>query len=93
MLLFTCCNNNNYIGVPMIYDYLENLSSYEQIIPWLDVISDFLEDEDLAALPDGKTIISGDDLFVSIQSYETKDAESAEYEAHEKYADLQMILS
>ena len=70
----------------MIYDTVENMKKYAR----LDAARRFLEENDCAALPCGRYEIGGD-CFVNVSEYETGDGEL--YEMHEKYADLQMLLS
>lgn len=42
--------------------------------------------------PDGKTPIQGEDIFMTISTYNTKPAESVNVESHRKYIDIQMVL-
>ena len=51
----------------------------------------FLETEDLSALPVGKHEIDGENVFVLIQEYTQQEKEPA-YEAHDRYADIQVVL-
>ena len=48
---------------------------------------------DLAALPDGKTVIDGERVFVNVMEADLREAEGAEYEYHKRYADLQIDIS
>lgn len=52
---------------------------------------DFLLNTDLAALPLGRHDIDGDNVFVNMQEYTQQDKEPA-YEAHAKYADIQLVV-
>lgn len=49
--------------------------------------------ENGASLADGKVYLDGDRLYVSIQSYKTKNWEDCKYEAHRRYIDIQYIIS
>ena len=60
----------------MLYDTLENLNQYTGLFPNLDKAIDFIEDNDVSALPLGRTEIDGDDVYVT----------------HSRYMDLQMDL-
>ena len=51
----------------------------------------FLETADLAALAPGKHEIDGENVFVNIQEYTQQEKEPA-YEAHDRYADIQLVL-
>ena len=51
----------------------------------------FLETADFAALELGRHEIDGDSVFVNIQAYVQQEKEPA-YEAHDRYADIQLVL-
>lgn len=44
-------------------------------------------------IPEGKTYLDGNKLFINVQSYETKAWEECKYEAHKRYIDIQYVLS
>ena len=76
----------------MIIDRIENISTYREL-PVLRSVTDYILTHDLSALPEGRTDIDGDRLYVMIQKYETKDAAEGRLEVHDKYIDLQLVLS
>ena len=76
----------------MIYDTLENLGAYRGISTPLDHAIDYLANADITALEVGTYPVEGDEVIVHIQSYDTKDASSASYEAHRDYIDIQITL-
>ena len=47
---------------------------------------------DLLALPKGKTIVDGDNVFINRDTYVAKPLEECFYENHENYMDLQIVL-
>lgn len=53
----------------------------------------FLEGRDLASLAPGRHDIDGDALFALVQDLTTEDERQLRFEAHERYADLQFIVS
>ncbi len=53
----------------------------------------FLKEQDLAALEPGRYELEGTDLFVNVDAYSTKNEEDALFEAHQKYADIQYLVS
>ncbi len=53
----------------------------------------FLKENDLAELAPGRYDIDGDNLYVSVSEYLTKNEEDASYEAHRKYIDIQYVVS
>ena len=77
----------------MILDVKKNASLYKGIHSHLDKAIDYMLSADLNALLVGKHQIEGEDVFVLIQEYETKAIDAALFEAHQKYVDIQLILS
>ena len=77
----------------MVTDTLQNLEQYRGLHKNLDTAIDFLKKCDLAALPDGKTVIAGEQVFVDAMEADLREAEGAEYEYHKRYADLQINIS
>ncbi|MEG1806011.1 MAG: YhcH/YjgK/YiaL family protein [Clostridia bacterium] len=77
----------------MIYDKLNNLNKYFNNNKVMSKLSRFLEDNDVYSFPDGKYKIDGDNLFVVLMSYNAKDKNECKLESHEKYIDIQAILS
>lgn len=59
---------------------------------WMDAFA-FLRDTDLNAITTGIYRIDGERLFANVQEYNTIDAQSASYEAHRIYADIQYVIS
>ncbi len=53
---------------------------------------EFIKTHDLLNLPEGKTIIDGDNLWVNRSSYVGKNIEDCKLESHEKYLDLQLVI-
>ena len=76
----------------MIVDSIRNLEQYRGLHNNLDTVIDFLQNCDLKALADGKTIIDGERVYVNVMEADLRDAEGAEYEYHKRYADLQIDI-
>ena len=56
-------------------------------------VREFLQNNDLKSLPEGKIKLDGDKLFVSVQSGVTKlVSDGYRFEAHRKYMDIQYIV-
>lgn len=51
----------------------------------------FVATHDMATLPDGRYDLPGGN-YVNVMSYETKTRDVAVYEAHDAFADIQMVL-
>ena len=75
----------------MIKDQLKNAKNYYNLSENLRKGFDWLEKNDLENLPDGKYEIDGNNIYASIQTYETK--EDANYEAHREYIDIQYMIN
>ena len=71
----------------MVTDSLQNLEQYRGLHKNMDTVIDFLKKCDLTALPDGKTVIDGERVFVNVMEADLREAEGAEYEYHKRYAD------
>ena len=75
----------------MIKDTLKNAKIYSLISENLKKGFVWLQENELNKLPDGKYLIDGDNVYASIQTYDTK--EDAKYESHRKYIDIQYMIS
>lgn len=75
----------------MIIDRISNIGSYTGV-PALKDVADFIRENNLSDLPDGKTVIDEDRFFVMIQHPDLKAKEDALPEAHDRYADVQVVL-
>ena len=54
---------------------------------------EFLERIDPAALPLGRHAILGDDVYASVSKAPSRAPESAQFESHREYIDIQVLLS
>ncbi len=52
----------------------------------------FFKDNDVSKLNVGRYDLDGDNLFVNIDEYETRDEQDCKYESHRKYADIQYLV-
>ena len=75
----------------MIYDSLKHLEAYKGIHPGIYRGLELLRDTDFSKLEDGRYEVDRDDLFYSIQSYQTNPANDTP-EAHKAYVDIQCVL-
>jgi YhcH/YjgK/YiaL family protein len=53
----------------------------------------FLKNNDLTNLEIKRHDIDGDNLFVNVSEYNTKNEQDAKFEAHRKYVDIQYVVS
>ncbi|RYD83525.1 MAG: DUF386 domain-containing protein [Sphingobacteriales bacterium] len=76
----------------MILDKIENIALYKNLMPRINGVIDFIEKNNLSTLESGKYEVEGDDLFVLIQEYDTKEISEGKMEAHRMYIDIQYML-
>ena len=76
----------------MIADSLDNLSKYENLVPYLKEIVNYLKNNNLSLLNGGRYEILGNSIFALIQEYHTQPASEKFMESHEKYIDIQIVL-
>ncbi len=76
----------------MIADIIENAQNYYNLGKNFEKGFEFLKTTDLKNLENGRYEIDGDNIFVSIQDYQTKQENEGKFEAHKKYADIQFII-
>lgn len=77
----------------MIFDTLDNHARYSGLRHNLPTALKFLLENDLTSLPVGRMDIDGDNLYVLVQEYVTKPVERGVWEAHQKYIDVQHMVS
>ena len=76
----------------MIIDNIENAEYYYGLGEKFKKGFEFLKKNDLSKFENGKYEIDGQNLFVSIQDYNSKPENEGKFEAHKKYADIQFII-
>jgi YhcH/YjgK/YiaL family protein len=75
----------------MIIDSIKNHTLYPYGELWNKAF-DFLRTTS-PELEEGKIVLEGTDLFAGIDFYETKSREKAKLETHQRYIDIQVLLS
>ena len=75
----------------MIIDNIKNLEKYEKVHEQIKNVIDFLENFNKNNFKPGRIDIN-ENLFASLQSYQTLKAEEKEFEVHKDYIDLQYIV-
>jgi YhcH/YjgK/YiaL family protein len=68
-------------------------SAYFQNKERWDKAFKFLKDNDLAKLENKRYDLDGDNLFVNVSEYKTKEPIDAKFEAHRKYIDIQYVIA
>lgn len=77
----------------MILDLLENAGRYRSLHEGFEAAFDFLCRPDLADLPLGRHGIDGDRVYAIVARESGRTAEGALLETHDRYVDIQYILS
>lgn len=76
----------------MIIDKIENACFYYGLGDRIERGLKYLEKTDLSEVENGKYEIEGENLFFSVQDYQSKPLVEAKFEAHKKYIDIQFII-
>lgn len=76
----------------MILDSTAQAKLYAAVGPHFPKAFDFMKGHDLAALPEGRTEIDGDNVFVLVNERDLKNPSDAALEVHDKYVDIQVVL-
>lgn len=74
----------------MILDRLVNAGVYEHVHPRFKQAFEFLQENDLLALPAGKIELDGKNLFVNVLDFKGKSEVEARMEIHKDYIDIQL---
>ncbi|MFO0816782.1 MAG: YhcH/YjgK/YiaL family protein [Pirellulales bacterium] len=77
----------------MIVDSFAQIAFYQGLPERFGQALQWLTSRNLADLPLGKVDLEGDQLFVLVQEYSTKEPSSGRWEAHRRYADIQLIVT
>lgn len=77
----------------MIYTDLNNLERYLGMRKHLDTAIHYIKEHSLNDLKKGCNEVDGDFAFINCFEYETLPEEKTFFEAHEKYADIHMVIS
>lgn len=75
----------------MIFDQLVNAETYQSLHPLFPEAFSYLRSFDLNT-PDGKYELRGNDLVAMVERYVTKPITDKEWEAHNLYGDIQVIM-
>lgn len=78
----------------MIIDKISNTDRYDLLLyPRLKKALDYLQKVDFNTLKAGKFQIEGEDIYMLVQEYQTREDINCRLEGHEKYIDIQYIYS
>ena len=77
----------------MIYTEIKHITRYKGLGEHMDKLIDYLTSHSLEELSDGRNEVDGDFAYINCFEYETLPEEETIFEAHEKYADIHMMIS
>ena len=77
----------------MIVGKLQNAADYRGIHPMLDKALDYLNDEFLSTVSPETTHMEGNDLYATLNLFETLPDEKLFFEAHRDYLDIHVPLA
>jgi YhcH/YjgK/YiaL family protein len=75
----------------MIYGKLEDLRRYTYVVPHLEHVVNYLENNDLENLEPGKYVVS-EHVKLIRENYVARDIEKCYFENHEQALDVQIVL-
>ena len=77
----------------MIADNLNNFALYNNVHKNFAPAFEFIKKATAENLPVGRYELDGDNLFALVQEYDSKAVDVAKNEAHQRYIDIQHIIS
>ena len=77
----------------MIKDSRSNIKWYKGLSANMDLALEYLKEIGNDSFQEQRVDLKGDEVFALYQTYETKDIAEAKIETHEKYIDIQYMLS
>ena len=76
----------------MIYGSLKTIEKYKGINELLDTAIDFIVNNKLDQLPNGRTEINGDLIYVNVVDSKLISEDEGQYEYHESYIDIHVDI-
>ncbi len=76
----------------MILSALSQSERYAALHPQFPLVFDYIRNTDLYALPPGRYLIAGDEVFAIVEHVPARTREMARLEAHRRYIDIQLVL-
>lgn len=77
----------------MIFDKLKNAKQYYSLGEKMQKGFEFLQNNDLKNLADGRYEILGDEIYANVQSLVSKNPDLKKWEVHRDYIDIQYVIS
>ena len=77
----------------MILDTLANAGRYAALHPLFSQAFDYMRNNDLKSLANGRHAIHGEQLFAIVERVQARELEVAQLECHRQYIDIQLVLA
>ena len=77
----------------MIFDAIENAERYYGLGDKFQKAFEFLKNADFSSIDKDLIEIDGKNIYAMIQKYDTRKPKDAKWETHQKYIDLQYMIS
>jgi len=77
----------------MIIADIKSLSPYKAMSTNMKLAVEYLENVDVESLRDGRYPVAGDDVYIVVSTYTTRQHSESKYEVHHNYIDVQCLLS
>ncbi len=77
----------------MILDTLANADRYAALHPLFSQAFDYMRNNDLNSLANGRHAIHGEQLFAIVERVQARELEVAQLECHRQYIDIQLVLA
>ncbi len=77
----------------MIIDQIKNAGCYYTVHSGIRQALEYLAETDFPSMVSGRQSIDGERIYATIDAYQTKPRETARWEAHRRYIDVQYIVS
>lgn len=75
----------------MIYDHISNLANYKSVSKNIGKFVDYIKQHDITVYEPGVYEID-EDIFFTVKTYEPRLPESAGWETHKKFIDIQYVI-
>ena len=77
----------------MVFDSIENAEMYYGLGEKFKKAFEFLKTTDFNTLTEDRIELDGKNIFAMVQKYKTRNSDDAKWEAHQKYIDIQYVVS
>ncbi|NLC32986.1 MAG: DUF386 domain-containing protein [Clostridiales bacterium] len=77
----------------MIIGHLDHLDIYRGLNSHMSKAIDYIKTQHWRTLPEGRHELGAESFYVSVGRYQTRTADPLSYEVHQRYLDIQIVLS